>query len=103
MACVQSLGSWYAEPVLERGLEAEAPVGSVVGVEVEDRGVGERLNPGTVVESLGEDFARGAVLLQLQHADDALGVDGEQIDPATVRRVHLAADHEQRLAENVRV
>jgi hypothetical protein len=51
---------------------------------------------------LRDDLTGGLVLLELQHVQDAIGVDGEQIDDLPEARRDLAADNEQRLAKDRR-
>lgn len=51
----------------------------------------------------GDYLAGGLVLLELKHVQNAISVSGEQVDDLSKARRDLAADNEQRLAEDRRL
>lgn len=68
--------------------------------QLDDVGVTEFRYPGAIVEGLCGDIAGCPVPLQLEDVDYALGIDCEQVDESAMGSWHLAADEQQRLAED---
>lgn len=85
-----------AEGLVERSLERPA---QVVRRQCQDGFAIQRGHPGAVVEHLGDNLARRAVALQLQHVDDPVDVHGQQVDGRAMRGPHLATDDQELLAE----
>jgi hypothetical protein len=75
----------------------------VLGVDAENVFMRQVLDPGAVVEGLGNNIARRPIAPELENVDSSVTVECEQVDVLPVGRRDLTADQEERLSEHGRI
>src|SRR5690606_29155913 len=102
---VRVVEGFLVELCSETGFEivAEVPAVGEALVDLGDLVGGEGVHPRGVVEGLGDDLARGAVALELDEHEGAVGRDGEEIDAAGEGRDFLPTDEHPLAGKDARI